>query len=111
MNELHYEFFLFLRETKLGKRKAESLKRMADRINIPAVSAILMSLIQAEELGIRIGQVLRIQSLALRTKRMQIAERLAMEAPVKMLIPLALFIFPSVFIVLLGPMIIKFVCR
>ena len=111
MNELNYEFYLFLNETKLGKRKVEALERMSARIDIPVVGSIIASLVQAEELGMRIGQILRIQSQALRTKRMQFAEKSALEAPVKMLIPLALFIFPAVFIVLLGPMIIQFISR
>lgn len=111
MNELNYEFYLFLNETRLGKRKIEALERMAIRIDIPAVTSILQSLMQAEELGMRIGQILRIQSQSLRTKRMQTAEKSALEAPVKMLIPLAIFIFPAVFIVLLGPMIIQFMTR
>ncbi len=111
MNELHYEFYLFLNETKLGKRKIDALERMAKRIDIPRVTSILGSLMQAEELGMRIGQILRIQSQSLRTRRMQTAEKSALEAPVKMLIPLAIFIFPAVFIVLLGPMIIQFMTR
>ena len=111
MNELNYEFYLFLNETKLGKRKMDALERMAKRIDIPIVTSILRSLMQAEELGMRIGQILRIQSQSLRTKRMQTAEKSALEAPVKMLIPLAIFIFPAVFIVLLGPMIIQFMTR
>jgi len=109
MNELVYEFYLFLHETKLGKRKVDALKRMADRINVPFISSIISSLIQAEELGIRIAQILKIQSGSLRIKRMQRSEKAAMEAPVKMLIPLALFIFPAVFIVLLGPILIQFI--
>lgn len=111
MNELNYEFYLFLNETKLGKRKIDALEHMAKRIDIPVVTSILGSLIQAEELGMRIGQILKIQSQSLRTKRMQTAEKSALEAPVKMLIPLAIFIFPAVFIVLLGPMIIQFISR
>lgn len=110
-NPLIYEFRLFLSETRLGKRKVEALQRMSDRIDIPQVGAIISSLMQAEELGMRIGQILKIQSLSLRTKRMQSAEKRAMEAPVKMLIPLAIFIFPAVFIVLLGPMIIQFISK
>lgn len=111
MNELNYEFYLFLNETKLGKRKIDALEGMAKRIDIPVVTSIFGSLMQAEELGMRIGQILKIQSQSLRTKRMQTAEKSALEAPVKMLIPLAIFIFPAVFIVLLGPMIIQFMSR
>ena len=111
MNELNYEFYLFTQETRLGKRKVEALDRMAQRIDIPSVTSILGSLIQAEELGMRVGQILRIQSQSLRTKRMQTAEKAALEAPVKMLIPLALFIFPAVFIVLLGPMVLQFISK
>ncbi|EKD26447.1 MAG: flp pilus assembly protein TadC [uncultured bacterium] len=111
MNEFNYELYLFIHETKLGIRKIDSLKRMSDRIDIPVVAAIISSLIQAEELGMRVGQILRIQSQSLRTKQILASEKMAMEAPVKMMIPLALFIFPAVFIVLLGPLIIQFISK
>jgi len=108
MSELIYELNLFMQETKLGKRRSEALARMATRINIKSFSAIISNIIQAEKLGTSIGSILKIQSKSLRQKRMQETEKTAMEAPVKMIIPLALFIFPSVFIVLLGPLIIQF---
>ncbi len=111
MNDLNYEFYLYLHETRLGKRKVEALKRMSDRINIPSVAAIVTSLIQAEELGMRLSQILRIQAGSLREKRMQRAEKLALEAPTKMLLPLAGFIFPAVFMVLLGPMLIQYLVK
>ncbi len=111
MSELIYELNLFMHETKLGKRRSEALARMAKRINIKALSAIISNIIQAEKLGTSIGNILKIQSKSLRQKRMQATEKTAMEAPVKMIIPLALFIFPSVFIVLLGPLIIQFITK
>ena len=111
MTELIYELNLFMHETKLGKRRSEALSRMAKRINIKALSAIISNIIQAEKLGTSIGNILKIQSKSLRQKRMQATEKTAMEAPVKMIIPLALFIFPSVFIVLLGPLIIQFITK
>lgn len=108
-NELNFEFYMYLQEVKLGKRKVEALDRLGKRIHIPVVNSIVTSLIQAEELGMPLGQILRIQATSLRDKRMMLSEKLALEAPTKMLFPLAIFIFPAVFIVLLGPMFIQFV--
>jgi tight adherence protein C len=78
---------------------------MADRVRQPDLKSVAFALIQADELGVPIGPILRIQSDQLRSRRFDRAERMANEAPVKMLGPLMLCIFPAVFIVLLGPII------
>ena len=76
---------------------------MAERVRQPDLKSVAFALIQADELGVSIGTILRIQSDQLRSRRFDRAEKLASEAPVKMLGPLMLCIFPAVFIILLGP--------
>jgi tight adherence protein C len=76
---------------------------MADRMDIPDMTSFVAAIIQADQLGVSMGKVLRIQSDQMRLKRRQRAEKKAHEAPVKMLIPMAFLIFPSIYIVLLGP--------
>jgi tight adherence protein C len=80
---------------------------MAERIGAEDLSAFVTSLVQADQLGVGIGNILRVQSGEMRRKRRQRAEEQAMKAPVKMLIPLVLFIFPALFVVLLGPALIQ----
>ena len=76
---------------------------MAGRCSVEDVSVFVTSLVQADQLGVGIGNVLRVQSAAMREKRRQRAQEAAMKAPVKMLLPLVLFIFPTIFVILLGP--------
>ena len=76
---------------------------MAARIEVPDFTNFIAAIIQADQLGVSIAKVLRIQSEQMRIKRRQRAEELANQAPIKMLIPLAFLVFPSIFIVLLGP--------
>ena len=76
---------------------------MAQRVDLADLRSVAHSLIQADELGVSIGAILRIQSDQMRSRRFDRAEKLANEAPVKMLGPLMLFIFPAVFIILLAP--------
>lgn len=90
-------------EIQLGTPRREALKHLAKRVDMPDMRSFAYALIQADELGVSIGQMLRIQADQIRQKRFERAEKLANEAPVKMLGPLMLFIFPAVFIVLLGP--------
>ena len=97
-----------IHEVKMGKTRRKALKDMATRVNLPELSAVISSLVQADQLGTSIGNTLRIQAEQMRIKRSQRAEKLASEAPVKMLFPLLLFIFPAVFIILLGPVLIQF---
>ncbi|MCD5406723.1 MAG: type II secretion system F family protein [Desulfotomaculum sp.] len=88
---------------KIGKPPQQALREMADRLAVNDFSSFIGSIILADQLGISIGNVLRLQSKEMRQKRRQRAEEKAMKAPIKMLIPMVLFIFPAIFIVLLGP--------
>ena len=91
------------KEIQVGSSRKEALRNMADRVKQPDLKSVSYALIQADELGVSLGAILRIQSEQLRSRRFDRAEKLAAEAPVKMLGPLMLCIFPAVFIILLGP--------
>jgi tight adherence protein C len=101
------EFVRVLREIQLGKTRRVALRDMAERVNQSEVRTVVNALVQADELGVGIAQILRIQADQMRLRRFERAEKLANEAPVKMLFPLVAFIFPAVFLVLLGPMILQ----
>ncbi|WP_246943572.1 type II secretion system F family protein [Bacillus pinisoli] len=103
------EFHRCLEEIRLGKTRREALSGVRDRLDVDEIKILISSIIQAEKLGIGMVQVLRIQSSEVRDQRKQRAEEEAMKAPIKMLFPLVLFIFPSIFIVLLGPAILQFI--
>lgn len=105
LDPLNEELLRMTKEIQIGSSRKEALKAMADRVRQPDLKAVSYALIQADELGVSIGSILRIQSEQLRSKRFDRAEKLAAEAPVKMLGPLMLCIFPAVFIILLGPVI------
>lgn len=107
MDALGEEFLRALQEIQLGKKRQTALRDMAARTRQPELTAVLNSIVQADELGISIGGLLRIQSDQLRNKRFSLAEKLAGEAPVKLLMPVVLFIFPAVFLLLLGPVILQ----
>ncbi len=109
LDPLSEELIRTFREVQLGKTRREALRSMAARVNQPDVNSVVNALVQADELGVSIGAILRIQSDQMRSRRFQRAEKLANEAPVKMLFPLVAFIFPAVFIVLLGPVILEFI--
>jgi tight adherence protein C len=96
------EFTRLLQEMRIGVPRKDALHAMSKRCNEPDLSLFTASLIQADQLGVSIGSVLRVQAAAMREKRRQRAQEQAMKAPIKMLIPLVLFIFPSIFVVLLG---------
>ncbi|RME29053.1 MAG: type II secretion system F family protein [Deltaproteobacteria bacterium] len=102
------EFGIMLRELRMGKTRAEALKNMADRVQLPSLSQFVAALLQAERMGTSLGKVLRIQSTQMRNERTQRAEKLANEAPVKMLFPLIVCIFPTVFMVLFAPIALQF---
>ncbi len=89
-----------LREIQLGKKRTTALRELSVRVGQEDLSAVVSAIIQADELGVSIGQLLKIQSDSMRNKRFSRAEKLANEAPVKMLAPLFLFIFPAVLVVL-----------
>ena len=107
VDALGEELLVVIKEIQLGKTRREALRELSTRVDLPDLRAVVNALVQADELGVSIGSILRIQSDQIRQRRFERAERLANEAPVKMLGPLLLFIFPSVFLVLLGPMINK----
>jgi tight adherence protein C len=102
-NELSLAFGRVLREIQLGKLRREALRDMANRIGIPEMTSFVAAIIQSEQLGVSMAKVLRIQSDQMRIKRRQLAEEMAHKAPIKMLIPMALLIFPSICIVLMTP--------
>jgi tight adherence protein C len=97
------EFGRVIYEVQLGKSRRQAMRDMADRMEVNDVSSFVAAILQAEHLGVSIGKVLRIQSEQMRLRRRQRAEEKAHQAPVKMLFPLVFLIFPSMFIVLLGP--------
>ncbi len=102
------EFQRVLRDVRAGKPRAEALRALALRVSEGPVTNFVASVIQAEQLGMSLGPVLRAQADQQRVERFQRAEKLAMEAPVKMLFPLIAFIFPCTFIVLFFPIVVKF---
>ncbi|MDF2568563.1 MAG: Type secretion system domain protein [Sporomusa sp.] len=101
------EFNRVLQEIRMGIARREALSAMGRRCDVPDLSLFTTSLVQADQLGVSIGNVLRVQSSSMREKRRQRAEEKAMKAPIKMLLPLVLFIFPALFVVLLGPAVIQ----
>ncbi len=105
---LREEFAILLSEMKMGKTREIALKNMMTRVNLPPLSNFIRALVQADRMGTSLGKILRIQSTQMRIDRTQKAEKLANEAPVKMLFPLIACIFPTIFMVLFGPIIYKF---
>ena len=108
-NELSHEFGRVIREIQLGKLRREALRDMADRMGVAEMTSFVAAVIQSEQLGVSMAKVLRIQSDQMRIKRRQRAEEEAHKAPLKMLIPMAFLIFPSICIVLMSPAIIMLV--
>ncbi|SRR5581483_5593966 len=102
-NELSIALLRAIREIQLGKARRDALRDMADRIGIPEMTSFVAAVIQSEVLGVSMAKVLRIQSDQMRVKRRQRAEEEAHKAPVKMILPLGLLIFPSIFVILLTP--------
>jgi tight adherence protein C len=107
VDALGEELMRMFREVQIGKTRREAMRNMADRVMQPDLNGVVHSLVQADELGVSIGYILRIQADQMRVKRFQRAEKLAQEAPVKMLFPLIFFIFPAIFVVLLGPVLLQ----
>jgi tight adherence protein C len=105
---LRDELQMVLKQLKMGKTREEALKAMIARVDLPSLTQFVTALIQADKMGTSLGKVLRIQSTQLRIERTQRAEKLANEAPVKMLFPLIACIFPTVFMVLFGPIVFAF---
>jgi tight adherence protein C len=97
------ELAITLRELKLGKTREEALRNLAARVDLTTLTSFVQALIQADKMGTPLGKILRILSTQMRIERTQRAEKLANEAPVKLLLPLIGFIFPTIFIMLFGP--------
>ena len=105
LDPLNEELLRMTKEIQVGSSRREALLNMAGRVRQPDLKAVAFALVQADELGVSLGSMLRIQSEQLRSRRFDRAEKLAAEAPVKMLGPLLLCIFPAVFVILLGPVV------
>jgi tight adherence protein C len=101
--ELGRAFGRVVREIQLGKLRREALRDMADRLGVSEMTSFVAAVIQSEQLGVSLAQVLRIQADQMRIRRRQLAEEEAHKAPIKMLLPMALFIFPALCIVLMTP--------
>jgi tight adherence protein C len=102
------EFALTLGEMRVGESRADALKKMAERVPAPELAAFVRSVLQADQLGISLGRILRVQAADSRLRRQATAEEKAMKAPIKMLFPTAIFIFPAMFVVVLGPAVLTF---
>jgi tight adherence protein C len=97
------EFELALGEMRIGESRVEALKKMSERSGSQEMASFVRAIVQADQLGISLGRILRIQAGDSRLKRQLLAEEKAMKAPIKMLFPTVAFIFPAMFIVILGP--------
>jgi tight adherence protein C len=102
-NDLALELGRVIQEIRLGKLRRDALRDMADRLGVAELTSFVAAVIQSEQLGVSMAKVLRIQSDQMRIRRRQMAEEEAHRAPIKMVFPIALLIFPSILIILLGP--------
>ena len=101
------EFSIVLREMRVGTPRREALKQLAERVRVDDITSLVSAIVQTDHLGVGIANILRIQADQSRVKRRQRVEESAMKAPIKMLFPLVFFIFPTLFVVLLGPAVIQ----
>jgi tight adherence protein C len=101
------EFSRMLGEVRAGASRADAMRALEQRTNVPEVRSFVLAILQADTFGVSIGRVLRAQADEMRIKRRQIAQEQAQKAPVKMLIPMVFCIFPSLFVVVIGPAIIN----
>jgi tight adherence protein C len=104
---LSEEFARMLGEMSAGIARVDSLRALDERTQVPELSSFVLSLIQADAFGISISRILRAQSDEMRIKRRQLAQERAQKAPVKMLFPMMLCIFPMIFVIVLGPAVIN----
>lgn len=104
---LNYEVKRTFHEIQMGNARVTALRAMSDRVGMDDLTSFTAALIQADQFGVSIASVLRVQSDAIRVKRRQRAEETAMKAPLKLLFPLIIFIFPTLFLILLGPAILN----
>ncbi|MFP3914825.1 MAG: type II secretion system F family protein [Actinomycetota bacterium] len=100
---LSEEFFRMLQETRVGVSRRDAMRHLMDRTDLDELRSFLLAMLQAEAFGVAIARVLRVQAEEMRVKRRQRAQEKAFAAPVKLVFPLVFCIFPSLFIVLLGP--------
>lgn len=106
-NELSLAFTRAVQEMQLGKLRREALRDMASSLDVGDVTSFVAAIVQADQLGVSMAKVMRIQSEQMRMKRRQRAEEKARQAPVKIMLPLVFFIFPTILIVLLGPAVLQ----
>lgn len=100
-----------LRAIQMGRMRSDALRDLSRRVNVPELSSVTAAIIQADQLGASLAPILRIQAEQLRIRRFQLAEKLAMEAPVKILLPLIAFLFPTTIIVIFGPIAAGYLSR
>ncbi|MFV0525530.1 MAG: type II secretion system F family protein [Acidimicrobiales bacterium] len=105
--ELADEFARVLGETQAGASRADALRSMQERVDVAEIRSFVLAMIQADTFGVSIGRVLRAQADEMRIKRRQMAQEKAQKAPVKMMIPMVLCIFPALFVVVIGPAVIN----
>lgn len=105
--ELREELARYLSDIRMGRPRAEALRELSRRCGVADLEGVVAALIQADQLGVGIGIVLRTQSVHLRVRRRQRAQEAALKAPIKMLFPLVFFIFPAMFVVTLGPAVLR----
>ncbi|WP_426939831.1 type II secretion system F family protein [Pseudarthrobacter sp. S6] len=103
------EFIRTLQDIQVGRSRKEAYLSMSDRVDVPDLRSFIRSIVQADAYGIAIAKVLKSQALEMRLKRRQRAEEHAMKIPVKILFPLIFFIFPTLFIILLGPAVMNII--
>jgi tight adherence protein C len=105
---LYSELSEMMRTIRMGLSRQDALQALARRVDEQDFTTFVTALVQAERLGVSISATLKTQSVQLRQKRSQLVEKLALEAPIKLLFPLIAFIFPVVFLILFGPIIVRF---
>jgi tight adherence protein C len=103
------EFYRTLQEVQLGRSRTEAMRNLAGRSNVPELKAFVLAMVQADIFGIAVAKVLRIQAGEMRLKRRQLAEERAMKVPIKVLFPVLFCIFPALFVVILGPAIMRII--
>ena len=101
------EFYRTLQEVQLGRSRNEAMRNLADRSNVPELRAFVLAMVQADIFGVSVANVLRVQAKDMRIKRRQLAEERAMKVPIKVLFPVLFCIFPALFVVILGPAVMR----